>query len=632
MNRKQNKTPPLSLLALGAMGVVFGDIGTSPLYALQTAFSSVGRNLPLNRTNILGVISLIVWALILAVTIKFVFFILHTDNEGEGGILALVALVRNSPYLKKRKAFLIMLGIIGVSLFYGDAVITPAISVLSAVEGLNVVYPNLQSLILPITIALLVLLFWLQKFGTGAIGRLFGPVMFVWFSAIGLAGLGQIVKYPSALRALSPVSGAYFIGQHPLLAFLSLTAVVLAITGAEALYADLGHFGRRAISTSWLSIVLPALLLCYVGQGALLLRSNSLKSVNLVLSFPAPLQVPFVILATIATLIASQAVISGAFSLTRQAIQLNLLPKMQIRYTSFISGQIYLPLMNIILFICVIALVVIFGSAVKLANAFGIAVSGTLLTDTILFLAVHWHRLRRSWLKYSPFLIIILPMDILFLTANTTKIVHGGYYPVIFGMVALTLITTWSKGEKLITAERRRLEGQLETFVHKIHDAAFNLRRVPGAAVFIGHHPSYVPLSLHATVEKMHELPEKVVIMTVQNTNAAHIPAKARCEYDDLIYEHDGISHLTLSYGFHDSIHVPTALHEAQPLSTELSFQLEEVVYVISSLRIAITKRRHMAQWRKHLYVAMARNAGSIREYYHLPINQVEEIDTLLEL
>ena len=533
-------------LAIAALGVVFGDIGTSPLYALQAVFGLSGQNLPVNQDNVYGIISLIIWSITIVVSIKFVGFIMRADNEGEGGIMALVSLIKGMAI--KYKGLFITLGLAGVALFYGDSIITPAISVLSAVEGLKVVAPSLTTFVLPITIAVLVVLFWIQKYGTAAIGRFFGPTMLTWFLAIGLGGAWRVWQYPSAIWVLSPYTAIGFIVDHPLVAFLSLTAVVLAITGAEALYADLGHFGRRPISQAWFMVVFPALALCYMGEGALILHQPGISNNILVQLFPTSLRAVFVVLATFATLIASQSVISGAFSLTRQAVKLEFLPKMIVRHTSIQeTGQIYMPFINFVLFIMVVALVLGFGSSAALANAYGIAVSGTLAADTILFLVVMRVQWRKSITAVALAATLFVPVDLLFVSSNVRKLLHGGIFPIAIGCVTYLIINTWTKGDKIVDKERRAKEGPVLDFIDSLSSLKPPVKRLPGAAVYIGHHLKYTPLALRAMVEEIHELPEKVVIITVQTTTAAHVPTEKRAVLDNFGAD-DGISHLMLYF------------------------------------------------------------------------------------
>lgn len=618
---------------LGALGVVFGDIGTSPLYALHAVFGPVGLHLAINKTNVYGIISLVIWSITLVVSIKYLAFITHADNKGEGGIMALVSQVKSSKLTKKRKRLFILLGIIGVSLFYGDSVITPAISVLSAVEGVKVVSPDLKEYILPITLVIIAFLFWIQKYGTTLIGKLFGPVMLVWFATIGLGGAYQIWHHPEALAALAPVPAFEFIKQNPLIAFGSLSAVVLAITGAEALYADMGHFGRPAISRAWFIVVFPALALCYMGQGALLLADHSAAANPFVLIFPEVVRFSAVILATAATLIASQSVIAGAFSLTRQAVQLDFLPKMVVRHTSTKeTGQVYMPFVNLILFIAVSVLVIAFGSSARLATAYGVAVSGTLAIDTILFTVVMrnvWHVSKRYIAITGGVFILV---DLLFVTSNLSKLLHGGWIPVSIAIVTFLIIDTWMRGERVVIKERKKEAGTLDSFIEEVRSMRPPLKRVPGHAVYIGHHPDRPPLALKATVEKLHELNEKVVLVTVKVTNEAHIPESERAVFDDMKYKNDGISHLTLSYGFHDHPNIPKTLNSLRHLSPELDFGQRDTAYFISLTKVVRTTRHNLSGWRKSLYGMMARNSLSTADYYKLPVEQTVEMRSLIEL
>lgn len=627
MSKTKNLSTPLAIVALG---VVFGDIGTSPLYALQAVFGLSGQNVPVTSENVYGIISLIIWSITIVVSIKFVGLIMRADNEGEGGIMALVTLIKGLAF--KYKRLCIILGLLGVALFYGDSIITPAISVLSAVEGLKVVAPHLNTYIVPVTVAILVFLFWIQKYGTEAIGRFFGPTMLLWFAAIGLGGAWQIWQHPESIWALSPYTAIDFFVHHPVTAFLSLTAVVLAITGAEALYSDLGHFGRTPIAWAWFTIVFPALAFCYMGEGALILHHHVLSGNLLVQLFPTSLRALFVLLATSATLIASQAVISGAFSLTRQAIKLEFLPKMVVRHTSTReTGQIYMPFVNFMLFILVVALVLGFGSSANLANAYGIAVSGTLATDTILFLVVIRHQWKKPAALVALAAFIFVPIDLLFVASNLQKLLHGGIVPIVISCLAFIIINTWTKGEKIVDRERHAKEGLLVKFIASMKSLQPPLKRLPGAAVYIGHHPDFTPLALRATIDDMHELPEKVVIVTVQTTNAAHVPADKRAVLDNFGAD-DGISHLTLYYGYHDAVNIPKALQSQRSMDPDLDFDADSVAYFVSSSKLVLTKRHNMARWRKALYYLMYRNALSSSDYYKLPIGQTEEMQTPITL
>jgi KUP system potassium uptake protein len=618
-------------IAIGALGVVFGDIGTSPLYALSAVFGGNHR-IPINSVTVFGIISLIIWSVILVVSTKYIGFIMRADNKGEGGIIALVAKLRGSNLSSNYKWGFIGLGLIGVALFYGDSTITPAISVLSAVEGLKVVAPSLASFIIPATLVILALLFTIQRYGTGIIGRLFGPVMLVWFIAIGLGGAGQIWQHPDVLITLSPLTAIDFFVTQPLIAFIAMGAVVLAITGAEALYADMGHFGRPPIARAWFFVVFPALILCYMGEGALVLHNPQAATSPLVLLYPELLRVPIVLLATIATVIASQSVISGAFSLTRQAVQLNLLPKMVVRHTSLKEGgQIYMPFVNTALFITVSLLVILFGSAANMTNAYGIAVSGALAVDTVLYLVVLRSLWKKSLGKVIAIGLVFIPLDLLFVTSNLPKVLSGGWFPLLIGGLVFLLIETWRKGQLIIVKERRTLEGPLQQFIDAVHQQQPPVLRIPGTAIYIGHHSQLAPLALHATFEDLHELHEKVVIVSVEVTSASHVPQAERAVFDNLTYN-DGISHVSLSYGFHDSINIPETLKSIRHLSPELEFDLGKASYFVSLSKVVPNKHHNMTKWRKGLYALMDRNALSPSDYYKLPIERTVEMRSLIKL
>ena len=622
-------------LTIGALGVVFGDIGTSPLYALSVIFGKTGHYLPLNNINVFGVISLVIWSVTLVVSIKFVYFIMRADNEGEGGIMALVARIKSSKLSSNYKWGLIILGIIGVGLFFGDSTITPAISVLSAVEGLNVVAPGLSNLIVPITVSIITLLFVIQKYGTGIIGKLFGPVMLIWFITIAIGGLVQIIHNPDILIALSPTTALHFFLFKPLFAFVAMGAVILAITGVEALYADMGHFGRLPITRAWLFIVFPALILCYMGEGTLILHNSSTSTNPLVFMFPLILRFPIVILATIATIIASQSVISGAFSLTRQAIQLDFLPKMLVRHTSTLEGgQIYLPFINTTLFVIVSVLVITFGSSARLANAYGIAVSGTLAIDTILYIVILRSVWRRPLSNIIAAIVIFIPIDLLFVSSSAPKIFKGGWFPILVGILIFIIMSTWLKGKKIETKTRQSMEISLQKFADKIRTHKPAISRIPGTSIFIGHHHNLTPLALITTLEDMHELPDKVVVVSIEVTTAAHIPEAKRALVDALSYYNDGISHISLSYGFYDQINIPEALKKIKENNNEPDFDLDidSANYIISSSKLLPNKRHNLAIWRKRLYIFMSRNALSSSNYYKLPTKRTEELQTLIEL
>ncbi len=616
-------------LMVGSLGVVFGDIGTSPLYALKVIFGLTHSDVN-DQTLVYGVISLLLWTVTLIVTIKYISFVMRTDNKGEGGIMALVSLISASKF--KRRSLLIALGLIGVTLFYGDSVITPAISVLSAVEGLQVVTPDLHPVIVPLTLVILLALFGIQRYGTGTIGKFFGPIMFLWFATIAAAGIWQISKYPDILQALSPLEAIGFVTSHPLVAFLSMGAVILAVTGAEALYADMGHFGREPIAYTWLLIVFPALTLCYLGQAALLLHTPSAVSNPFFLMFPSGLHIPVIILATAATLIASQAVISGAFSLTRQAIQLNFLPRMLVRQTSATHiGQIFLPFVNTILLVLVAILVVTFGSSANLAGAYGVAVSGTLLVDSILFIAVIYYFRRYSKILIATYALVFVSFEAVLFAANMPKILHGGWLPLALALIVLIIIHTWITGQRIATRQRRAMELPLRKFITEVQQRDKSLVRLPGQAVYIGHHPGLTPHALQTAVEELHELHEKVVIVYVETSSAAHVPVEERAAFDELGYA-DGVSQVTFTYGFHDSPNVPRALEEIRHLSPELEFDPHKAVYFISLSRVVVSRRHTMRGWQKSLYTIMSRNSLSTSDYYHLPLAGTIEMRSLINI
>ena len=622
-------------LTLGALGVVFGDIGTSPLYALHTVFSIDGGVVKPVEANVQGVISLVFWAITIIVSLKYLAFIMRADNDGEGGIMALIALVQESRLRgNAAKLVLIALGIFGASLFYGDGMITPAISVLSAVEGIQVAAPSLESLVVPITLAILTGLFAIQRFGTGAVGRLFGPVMALWFGLLGVLGLAQIVQDPGIVRALSPSYGIVFLTDHFAIAFVALGSVVLAVTGAEALYADMGHFGRAPIRRAWFVLVFPALTLNYLGQGSLILESSKAIDNPFFLLVPHWGRIPMVVLATLATVIASQAVISGAFSVTRQAVQLGFLPRLTIRHTSEHEvGQVYAPAINWGIFVAVVALVVGFGSSQALASAYGIAVTGTLAIDTILFFVV----VRTRWEK--PLWIVLLgaagflTVDLAFFGANISKVAHGGWFPLSIAAIVFVVLMTWRKGREIVTANRIAEEGPLQRFVDHLHERSDPpVQRVPGTAVFLNANRDTTPLALRANVEHNHVLHESVVILTIQTLRVPHVTHADRITVDDLGYQDDGITHVTACFGFQDDPNVPRALREASERGVESPLDHDACTYVLSRITIVRTDRPGMRPWRKRLFIAMARNAADPVEWFGLPFDDTITVGSHIEI
>ena len=620
----------VAALTLGALGVVFGDIGTSPLYALHAVFA---LDVEPDEAGVNGIISLVFWAITIVVSIKYVTFILRAGNDGEGGIMALIALVQGVG-LKGRgaKAALIALGIFGAALFYGDVLITPAISVLSAVEGLEVAAPDLKSLVLPITLAVLTLLFGIQRFGTEAVGRLFGPVMVLWFSILAVSGLARVIESPAILKALSPTYGIQFFLDNGTVAFLALGAVVLAITGAEALYADMGHFGRPAITRAWFFFVFPALTLNYLGQGSLILESPGAVENPFFLLMPEWARVPMVFVATIATVVASQAVISGAFSVTRQAVQLGFLPRLRIKHTSEAEGQIYLPAINVLLFVFVLALVVGFGSSAALAAAYGIAVTGTLAIDTILFFVVVRLLWRKPLWLVIPGVVGFLFVDLAFFGANLPKVVEGGWFPLLFALVVFTLLTTWQRGRGLVTKKREHEEGRLSDFVEEVRAMKPPVFRAPGTAICLNAGKMTTPLALRENVDHNHVLHQCVVIVSVETQRVPHIQRSERVIVDELGYEDDGILHVTIHYGFQDRHDVPAALLQASFEDLEVKIDVANATYFISQMTIVRGDAPGMPKWRKKLFLALSRTSTSPVEFFHLPEHRIVTMGSYIEL
>jgi KUP system potassium uptake protein len=628
-------TSGMAALTLGALGVVFGDIGTSPLYALQAVFNIDGRKVHVNPTDVYGVISLVIWSITMIVSVKYVTFIMRADNDGEGGIMALTSLLDQAK-LKRRalKVALVMLGIVGASLFYGDGAITPAISVLSAVEGLQVATPGLSSLVLPITVAVLVALFAIQRFGTGVVGHLFGPVMALWFAVLAIIGAVEIAKHPGILRALSPTYSVTFIADHTAVAFVALGAVVLAVTGAEALYADMGHFGRSPIHRAWFFAVFPALALNYLAQGSLILRRPGAISNPFFLLVPSWAQVPLVVLAMVATVIASQAVISGAFSVTHQAMQLGFLPRLTIRQTSeHHVGQVYAPAVNAILLAIVLAIVLGFRTSNALASAYGVAVTGTFVLNTILFLAVArflWHKPKRLIALGA---VVFLTIELTFFAANVTKVVHGGWLPLAVAALVFTILTTWRKGREIVSANRVHEEGPLQDFVEYLDSGQCAVQRVPGTAVFLNANPKTAPLAFRANVEHNHVLHEHVIIICIAVARVPHIPRHDRLAADPLGRPHDGITGIVAHFGFQDSPDIPAILRlAAEKDLLEGKIHARNASFFLSQITIVPTRKKDMAMWRKKLFLFLAHNAANPATYFKLPDDRTVTMGERIEL
>ena len=627
---------PLRLaLIIGALGVVFGDIGTSPIYTIQTVFNPDDPHpVPLTDENLYGVVSLIFWSIMIIVTVTYVLLAMRVNNDGEGGIMALIALLRRWMNGSRARTIAVLsgLGILGAALFLGDSMITPAISVLSAVEGMKVVNPDLAAWVVPITAVIILALFLLQRFGTAAVGRLFGPVMILWFTAIGACGIWGITRDPHILLALLPNYAIQFLIGHFNIAFFALAAIVLAVTGAEALYADMGHFGRRPISLAWLFLVFPTCALSYLGQGALLLQDPTSVSAPFFLLTPEWGRIPMIVLATAATIIASQAVISGAFSVAAQAAQLGYLPRLRVVHTSSSThGQIYVPWINWLLLVSVLTLVFAFRSSAALAFAFGMAVTGTITITTILFFYIARRTWRTpAWLLWSGAGLLI-GFDLLFLAANLTKLVSGAWLPLAIGLVAFTIMVTWRRARELVTARRTEVEGPLSDFIRSLLTRSADVQRVPGTAVFLNR-GSTTPLALRANVERNHVRHDRLVILSVDIDTAPRVPESERLTVDHLGSVRDGITHITARFGYTERTDVPAALRALTAKQSEGTLDLEDATYFLSKLEVHESNRPGLARWRKRLYLATAHLNTDASDHFELPQDRVIVMGSQIDL
>jgi KUP system potassium uptake protein len=620
--------PALPALSLAALGVVYGDIGTSPLYTLATVFDS-NNGLPLNAFNIIGIVSLICWSLMVVVSLKYVALILRANNHGEGGIMALLALAASSVSTRPqlRRALLIV-GVMGASLFFGDSVITPAISVLSAVEGLEVHAPALKTYVIPVTLAALIALFVMQRRGTSGIGAVFGPVMMLWFVVIGVAGLANVVAAPAILTALNPLQGIDFCLHHRWLAFVALGAVVLSLTGAEALYADMGHFGKRPIRVTWFGIVFPSLALNYLGQGALLLVDPGALQNPFYRLFPDWAILPMIVLATIATVVASQAVISGTYSMTKQAMQLSFLPRMNIVYTSEQEiGQIYVPGINWTLLAAVVAAVLGFGSSTALGSAYGIAVTGTMLITTFLTFFVVRYAWHYNWLLCVFATAFFFAIDAMFFSANVLKIVEGGWFPLVIGAVIFTIMATWGRGWEMMLAEARVRAGETPLKPYLTSLLAQRPVRVGGTAIFLTPNPDAVPHALVNNLLHNRVLHERVVFVTVVTKEVPWVPAGERVVAQELC---PGCYQVTITYGFKDEVDLPNALGACKIAG--LTFEPSETSWFLSRAAVVPKPGRGMALWRERLFAVMLHNVGNIAAFFKLPANRVIEVGARVEI
>ena len=620
----------LAKLMLGAAGVVFGDIGTSPIYAFRETFAG-HHTLEPDRLHIFGVLSLIFWSMMIIVTLKYVTIIMRADNKGEGGSLALLALINRSTGSTRRwTGGIVMLGVFATALFYGDSMITPAISVLSAVEGLKTVNGAFEPYVIPLCIGILVGLFMIQSRGTAKVGNLFGPVMIVYFITLAVLGTTHLVAAPGLLlEMLNPLNELYFYYQEPLPAFIAMGSVVLAVTGAEALYADMGHFGKRPIRYAWIFVIV-ALLLNYLGQGAMLLQQSPEQARELVKNpffFLAPegLRLPLVLLATCATVIASQAVITGAFSVTQQAIQLGFIPRLRILQTSeSAKGQIYIPVVNWALMVAVVLLVVTFGSSSNLAAAYGIAVTGAMFIDTLLLAVVFFSLWKLPAWKAIPLLALFLLVDILYFGANLLKVPDGGWVPLVVGVVGFTLLTTWAKGRKLMMDRMAEASLPMEVFVKS---AANSATRVPGTAVFMTSSAKGVPHALLHNLKHNKVLHERIMLLTVRIEDVPNVSEERRLETQDYS---EGFFRVILRYGFMDEMNVPDDLGKLRDCGPVC--RMMDTSFFLARQTLISTARPGMASWRERLFAWMLRNSESAMEFFKLPPNRVVELGSQVEI
>lgn len=626
MSTNTTQKSTLTALTIGAIGVVYGDIGTSPLYTIKEIFST-HTGIVLNTSNILGAISSVFWVLMLVVTLKYVILVLRADNRGEGGIMALAALaISAAEHNKGRKRTLLLIGAMGAALFYGDSIITPAISVLSAVEGLQIAAPSLADYVIPISVGILIALFALQSYGTSMVGKLFGPIIMLWFTVLGIVGISHIIQNPAILAALNPLHAYEFLLARGLGVFLAIGAIVLAVTGAEALYADMGHFGKPAIRLAWAILVLPGLALNYLGQGALLLANPAAVENPFYLSFPEPLLIPAIILATIATIIASQAVISGAFSVTHQAMQIGLLPRMQIVHTSANeAGQIYLPFINWLLLAAVIIAILTFGSSSGLASAYGIAVTGTMLITSLLTFYVirfNWHY--PLWLSIAATGFFVL-IDLVLLVSCSIKFFHGGWFPVALGAALLTIMWTWKQGRELLMERMRQDEPKLAEFVKLISNQ--NLPKVPRTAVFMVSDAQMAPPALLHNLKHNHVIHQYNLIVTVVYQDVPWVRAEERLMTTKV---GEGFWQIIIHYGFMDRPNIPQEL--ANCSIGEVDMDPFTTSYFVSRETIAPSTKSGMPKWRDVLFSTLSRNAGSVVDYFRIPSNSVIELGSRVNL
>ncbi|USA53903.1 potassium transporter Kup [Acinetobacter sp. C32I] len=624
----QNTTKKAALpaTALAALGVVFGDIGTSPLYALKESFHAA-HGLGIQPENVLGILSIIFWCLMLIISIKYIAIVMRADNNGEGGIMALLALnLRKAKLSETKKIYLIAIGFIGASLFFGDGIITPAISVLSAVEGLSIATNVLDPFIVPIAIVIVTTLFLMQKHGTAFVGKFFGPITLVWFLSLGILGIASVIQTPVVLGMVSPHWAIQFIFTHPVQSFFIMGAVVLTVTGGEALYADMGHFGPRPIRFGWFSVVLPCLVLNYAGQGALLLRNPAAIENPFYLLVPSWALYPMIILATMAAVIASQAVISGVFSLARQAIQLGYLPRLAIKHTSDSEeGQIYVPFLNWLLLIAILILILIFQTSSNLASAYGLAVTLTMLCDTILVAVFIYYAWKWSLPKVFLLIIPFFILESVLVAAASLKIFSGGWVPLLIGAVAMIILMTWKRGRELTFTKLEHDTLSLDLFIRSIGDSVY---RVPGDAVFLTGTPNVVPHAMLHNIKHNKVLHERNILATVVIEDVPFVPQEERIHVETLDQQ---FYRIKIFYGFKDEPNVPRALAQAYE-QLEFEYDLMQISFFISRERIMHSVGDGMAPWREHLFISMQRNTSPVSDFYQIPTNRVVELGSQIEI
>jgi KUP system potassium uptake protein len=635
MERGEKRRLGRAAVTVAALGVVFGDIGTSPIYTVQTAFNpSDPHPITPSLQSVYGIVSLIFWAVTLIVTVKYVALVMSADNDGEGGIMALIAQIRmlGDRVRGRTKLVLAGLGVFGAGLFLGDSMITPAISVLSAIEGTETISSSMHSYVIPITVAIILVLFLAQRFGSGSVGGVFGPVMLVWFATIAALGVRGITMHPAVLKALSPSYAVDFLTHGEPTGFFALTSVVLAFTGVEALYADMGHFGRPAITRAWLLLVFPACILSYLGQGGLILHDSASSSAPFFRLMPHGGLVPLVILATAATVIASQAVISGAFSIAHQASQLGYLPRLRVIHTSSREyGQVYIPVINWILLVAVLALVLAFRTSVKLAFAYGMAVTGTITITTILFFYIAHRRWRLPLVLTLLGAAFFLTIDLAFFTSNLTKLTHGAWLPLTIGVVIAFVMGTWFRGRQLVSAERFRVEGPLPHFVEEIRSHDPPVERVAGTGIFLNRGKETAPLSMRACVDHLHSLPENAVILSLDTLPVPRVRPKDRLEVDDLGRTDDRLTFVRAKYGYSEEYDVPKLVRQIAKAGVECPVDARHASFYLSRVELRPTDAPGMALWRKRVFLLIALIAAEPADYFKLPRRRTVTLGSEIE-